>query len=160
MKRQKSCLILFLFYGGYILDNQLVMTTLTLTSVFTLLRTHLCNEKGTYPSPGRSRSSSPRGTPSPSRVISTLSLPTSEKQITSRRPPIANFRWKTGKQFSQPPPPQPPPLRHKILTYMDLQLALYHPSFGGPKGCYIVTASLATFLFCLLGHTHSDSFFL
>lgn len=37
MKRQKSCLILFLFYGGYILDNQLVMTTLTLTSVFTLL---------------------------------------------------------------------------------------------------------------------------
>lgn len=104
MKRQKSCLILFLFYGGYMLDNQLVMTTLTLTSVFTLLRTHLCNEKGTYPSPGRSRSSSPRGTPSPSRVISTLSLPTSEKQITSRRPPIANFRWKTGKQLSHPPP--------------------------------------------------------
>ena len=105
MKRQKSCLILFLFYGGYMLDNQLVMTTLTLTSVFTLLRTHLCNEKGTYPSPGRSRSSSPRGTPSPSRVISTLSLPTSEKQFTSRRPPIANFRWKTGKPLSHPPPP-------------------------------------------------------
>lgn len=49
---------------------------------------------------------------------------------------------------------------HALAPYMDLHLALYHPSFGGPKGCYIVTASLATFLFCLLGHTHSDSFFL
>ena len=134
MKRQKSCLILFLFYGGYILDNQLVMTTLTLTSVFTLLRTHLCNEKGTYPSPGRSRSSSPRGTPSPSRVISTLSLPTSEKQITSRRPPIASFRWKTGKQFSQP---TPPPNHHLYdIRYSPIWIFIWpcttHPS-GVPR---------------------------
>ena len=132
MKRQKSCLILFLFYGGYMLDNQLVMTTLTLTSVFTLLRTHLCNEKGTYPSPGRSRSSSPRGTPSPSRVISTLSLPTSEKQITSRRPPIANFRWKTGKQLSHPPPTTTPTTQDTHLY--GSSVGLVPPILRGSQG--------------------------